>query len=39
MGVTPSAVHLPIDRERLQSLGFGTEVAAQMSEYHAKNFM
>jgi TusA-related sulfurtransferase len=37
-----SELHREMDRarrERLQSLGFGTETAAQMSVYHTKNFM
>jgi len=37
-----SDLHREMDRarrERLQSLGFDVETAAQMSEYHTKNFM
>lgn len=37
-----AALHREMDRarrERLQSLGFATEMAAEMSAYHTKNFM
>ena len=37
-----SELHREMDRarrERLQSLGFSTEMAAEMSAYHTKNFM
>jgi TusA-related sulfurtransferase len=37
-----SELHREMDRarrERLQSLGFATEMAAEMSAYHTKNFM